>query len=155
MFDFVLLCFVLSGYISNEYGSRFDQGDISGTVIGDRSNDYSNMDPMINRAPTDWTSPRDPYSITDDGSRLAQDNLYLNGYDPMVKEDPDQAAYNYQLQQQEQQQLLLQQQQQEEQMQQEQYQQQLQLQQEQYQQYQYKVEPVAYQGKQLITFTIK
>ena len=115
-------------------------------MIGDRSNDYSNMDPMINQTSTDWASPRDPYSVTENGSRMGQDNLYLNNYDPMAKDDPDQAAYNYQLQQQEQQQLLVQQQQQE-QLQQVQYQQQ--LQQEQYQQYQYKVEPVAYQGKRI------
>ncbi len=116
----------------------------------DRTNDFSNLDPL--NMPTDpWNSPRvgDPYSGTDDGSRIIQQdpNGYMTNYDP--KDDPNVVAYNYQLQQQQQQeqeqQLLLQQQQQ-----------QLQLQQEQYQQYQqYKVEPVAYQGKQLYKIITK
>ena len=114
----------------------------------DRTNDFSNLDPL-NMATDPWNSPRggDPYSGTDDGSRIIQQdaNGYMTNYDP--KEDPNVVAYNYQLQQQQQeqeQQLLLQQQQQ-----------QLQLQQEQYQQYQqYKVEPVAYQVKQLLLYNL-
>ena len=111
-------------------------------MVGDRTGDFSNMDPLLSRNVTDWTPQRDPYgSSTDEGSRMNPDNLYLNSYDPMNKGmDSMDSAYSYQLQQQQeqeqQQQLLLQQQQQ-----------QLQLQQEQYQQYQYKPEQVTYPGK--------
>jgi hypothetical protein len=76
--------------------------------------------------------------MSEDLARMTgPDNVYMNSFDAMSKEDPMDSSF-----QQEQEQLLLQQQQQQQQ------QQQLQYQQDQYAQYQYKVEPVAYQGKQ-------
>jgi hypothetical protein len=127
---------LILGYIANQYAS--------GPEIGDRTNDFANLDPLGQSA--DWGLNQDPYAVNDQDPRMMSEvsNGYLANYDQMSKDDPNVAAYNYQLQlqQQQEQQLLLEQQQQ------------LQLQQEQFLQYQqYKVEPATYTGKNIEDFS--
>ena len=56
-------------------------------MAGDRTHDFSNHDPLLNQSATDRTPQRDPYSVQDGGSRIAQDNVYMNSYDSMTKMD--------------------------------------------------------------------